>query len=402
MIAPRPYDIIVFGATGFTGGLTAHYLAQAAGRETFKWGIAGRNHAKLEEVKRRLVAEEPSAENIAVLHADVTDPLSLRNLVRQARVVITTVGPYIEYGEPLVKACVEGGADYVDLTGEPEFVDQMIDKYGEAAKAAGVRIVNCCGFDSIPHDLGALFTVMELRRRLEPAKADTTPITVEGFVRAKGTFSGGTLHSAVRAMAGFREHLKANAERRQRNPLSASARKVSGLPFRISHRKELGSWAVPMPTIDPEVVLRSARELTQFGSEFQYGHYARINRLPTLVGGGIGIGLVFAMAQLKPTRELLFKIKDPGQGPSQEQMEKSWFAVTFLGQAGEVSVQTEVRGGDPGYGETSKMLAESALCLALDREHLPEHVGVVTPASAMGKALIDRLQAAGITFRVIH
>jgi short subunit dehydrogenase-like uncharacterized protein len=379
----RDYDVVVFGATGFTGALTAEYLAQNAPATT-SWGIAGRNRSKLEEVRQRIgVPDAP------IVEADVSDPDSLERLASSAKVVITTVGPYINYGEPLVAACAKAGTDYVDLTGEPEFVDRMWLGYHEQAKASGARLVHSCGFDSIPYDLGALYTVGQL--------PDGQPIKLDGYVRIGGTFSGGTYHSAVHIMGRLREGVKVARERRQREP-RPQGRVVKGVAGRPHHEPDVGGWAVPFPTIDPQTILRSARALDSYGPDFTYSHYLVVRRLPVLAGMALGAGTAIALAQLGPTRNLLLKFKDPGEGPSAQQRERSWFKVMFTGQANGTRIQTQVSGGDPGYTETSKMLAEAALCLAQDE--LPETSGQVTPAVAMGEKLTERLQQAGITFEV--
>jgi short subunit dehydrogenase-like uncharacterized protein len=389
-----PYDIVLFGATGFTGGLTAEYLAQQPGLAPYRFALAGRNRGKLEDVKRHLTGINPVCDRIALIEADSSDPDSLARMARQTRVVITTVGPYIQYGEPLVKACAEAGTDYVDLTGEPEFVERMMHAYGETARRTGARIVNCCGFDSIPHDLGALFTARQLPK--------DKPLSIEGFVRARGNFSGGTFHSAVTAMARmgefrrWRKSVRAgHAERRQGRRLKSG----------IRYRKELNSWVCPMPTIDPQVVMRSARDLPDaYGSDFAYAHYMQVKRLPTVAAIMGGVGGLFVAAQIKPLREAVLKIRQPGQGPSAEERAKGWFRVRFIGRSGDPRkgerVVVDVTGGDPGYGDTAKMLAESALCLAFDS--LPERAGFLTPAVAMGDALRLRLQKAGMKFEVIE
>jgi short subunit dehydrogenase-like uncharacterized protein len=383
----REYDVVLFGATGFTGGLTAEYLARAADPQT-RWALAGRNMAKLEAVRERL---GDGHADLALVTADVTDPASLRAIAESAKVVITTVGPYIHYGEPLVAACAAAGTDYVDLTGEPEFVDLMWLRYHEQAERTGARIVHCCGFDSIPHDLGVLYTVNQL--------PEGVALKVEGFVRAGGTFSGGTYHSAVHVMARLRQGRQVAAQRKRLEP-RPDDRRIRGLTALPHHDETAGGWVLPAPTIDPQVVLRSARALERYGPEFSYGHYIVAKRLAMLGGLTAGAGTLIALAQLSPTRNLLLKFRDPGDGPSPEQRDKAWFKVTFKAttQSGQ-RVVTEVRGGDPGYGETSKMLAESALCLAHD--DLPQLSGQLTTAVAMGQALIDRLQRAGITFTTV-
>jgi short subunit dehydrogenase-like uncharacterized protein len=397
MAETKPFDIVLFGATGFTGKLTAEYLARATTPRPLRWAIAGRSRDKLDALARDLSAHTAHAPEI--LLADVDDAPSLHALARVTRVVITTVGPYIKYGEPLVKACVDEGAHYVDLTGEPEFVDGLITRYHAQAEARGVKIVNACGFDSIPHDLGAYFTLQALRQKLPEKARDSTPIEIEGVVRAKGNLSGGTWHSAVTAMARMRSYEK---EKKARGPLPlvGPGRKVGALPSRIQFEPSLSVYKVPMPTIDPQVVRRSARLLPEYGPQFRYGHYVGVKKLASVAGLLAGVSSMFVLAQFPPTRELLLKFKDPGQGPSEEERKNAFFKVTFLARGGEQQVRCEVRGGDPGYTETAKMLSESALCLAFDGDRLPSIYGVVPPAAAFGNTLIERLRAAGITFAV--
>jgi short subunit dehydrogenase-like uncharacterized protein len=381
-MAERQHDIVLFGATGFTGGLTAEYLAAHADPGT-RWALAGRRRSKLEAVRSRLGSGQAE---LPLIEADVTDAQAIRALAESTRVVITTVGPYINYGEALVAACAAAGTDYVDLTGEPEFVDLMWLRYHEQAEQTGARIVHSCGFDSIPYDLGTLFTVQRLPRE--------KPIKVECFLRVGGTFSGGTYHSAIHIMGRLRQGMSVGRQRRQREP-RPEHRRVKGIPG-YPHRDAQDGWVVPFPTIDPQTVLRSARALEDYGPDFSYSHYLVLKRLPVMAGAAVGAGTVAALSQLPPTRNLLLKLKDPGDGPSPEQREKAWFRVRLVGQADGRRIQTTVSGGDPGYGETSKMLAQSALCLAHDS--LPARAGQLTPAVAMGQPLIDRLTSAGIKF----
>jgi len=391
----RTYDVVLFGATGFTGSLIAEYIARTYG-SSIRWAIAGRNPSKLAKVKAAVTAIDSSCSDVGIIEADNGDQASLVAMAEQARVVLTTVGPYVDYGEPLVRACVAGGADYIDITGEPEFVDDMIAKYDDAAREKGLRIVNCCGFDSIPHDLGALFTAQQLPK--------DQPMTIRGFVQAKGTFSGGTWQSAVKAMGRMREAEKAKraAKAQAGTKSNGSGRRVRGLKPSVSYNRQLGGWVFPLPTIDPQIVRRSAKVLDEYGPDFQYGHYGKSASLPKVVMGAVGIAGLVALAQLKPTREWLLTKRQSGAGPSEEQRNNAWFKVTFLGEAGGKRVTTRVSGGDPGYSETSKMAAESALCLALDRDKLPEHAGVITPAVAMGDLLTERLIKRGIGFDVVE
>jgi short subunit dehydrogenase-like uncharacterized protein len=377
----RPYDVVLLGATGFTGALTAEYLAKHAPPE-LKWALAGRNRAKLEAVRANLGVD------VELVLADVEEPETLRALAESTRIVVTTVGPYIRYGEPLVAACAEAGTDYLDLTGEPEFVDRMYVAYHERAVETGARIIHCCGFDSIPYDLGVQYTVEQL--------PDRVPIQVEGLVRAGGKPSGGTFHTAITAFSRGKQNLDAHRARRraQPRPEGRSAKAVTG---RI-HRSQ-GFWAVPLPTIDPQIVAHSASLLENYGPDFRYSHYAAVKQLPMVAGGIAGVGLLVLAAQIPPARNALLSRIKLGDGPSPERRAKSWFKVRFVGTGGGKRVITEVAGGDPGYDETAKMLGESALCLALD--DLPKTAGQTTTAAAMGPALRRRLIEAGITFRVI-
>jgi short subunit dehydrogenase-like uncharacterized protein len=381
------YDVVLFGATGFTGALTAEYLAAHADAGT-RWALAGRNRQKLEAVRAGL---GPEHAELPLLVADVNEPASIRTVAESTKVVITTVGPYLKYGEPFVAACAAAGTDYVDLTGEPEFVDQMWLRYHEQAEQSGARIVHSCGFDSIPYDLGVLFTVDRL--------PEGVPLALEGFVRAKATFSGGTYHSGITAMGRLRHSVRVARERRalETRPEGRRVRGVSGHPH---NERDAGGWVVPFPTIDPQTVLRSARALDRYGPDFSYSHYLVVGKLPILAGMAAGAGTAIALAQLPPARKAMLRLKGPGEGPSPEQRAKSWFNVRIVGEGGGERVVTEVSGGDPGYGETSKMLSEAALCLAHDE--LPETSGQVTPAAAMGQALIDRLLRAGIKFEGVQ
>ncbi|KPI27705.1 Saccharopine dehydrogenase (NAD(+), L-glutamate-forming) [Actinobacteria bacterium OV320] len=378
----RPYDIVLFGATGFVGTLTAEYLAAHAPAD-LRWAIAGRGEEKLERLRERLGGD------VGVLRADVSDPASLRALAEHARVVATTVGPYVSYGEELVAACADTGADYLDLTGEPEFVDLMYVRHDARARETGARLLHACGFDSVPHDLGVYFTVRQL--------PEGVPLTVDGFVSVDATFSGGTFASALGQFARGRQMLAAARERGRHEPRLMGRRAAAPVgPPRFA--PEVGAWALPLPTIDPQIVLRSARALPRYGPDFRYRHYAAVRRLPVAVGGVAAVGTLAAAAQLPPARRWLSDRLKPGEGPSAQKRARSWFSVRFVGEGGGRRVCTEVAGGDPGYDETAKMFAEAALALACD--DLPPTAGQGTTAVAMGDALTGRLTRAGVRFRV--
>jgi short subunit dehydrogenase-like uncharacterized protein len=380
----RTFDIVLLGATGFTGGLIADYLAANA-PSAVTMAVAGRNPAKLDEVVTR------SGGRFGSIDVDATDPVGLRDMTARCRVLITTVGPYILHGDPVVAACADTGTDYLDLTGEPEFADLTYLKHHARATATGARLIHACGFDSVPHDLGVQFTVDQL--------PEDVPLTVRGYLKMQGTFSGGTAASALEIMGRMRQGRATHAIRLEVEP-EPEGRTVTVATGRIGRDTATGWWVVPMPTIDPLIVAESARQLPRYGPDFTYSHFMVTDGAAATVATLGGIGALFAAAQIPPARRALARLRPSGSGPTPEQRDTAWFRVRFVGEGGGRTVTTEVAGGDPGYTETSKMIGEAALCLAVD--DLPETAGQVTTASAMGPALRTRLQAAGITFTVLE
>lgn len=380
----RAYDIVLFGATGFTGRLTAEYLAAHA-PAGLRWALAGRDGDRLRALRDRL------GRPIDVVTADAGDERALRDLAASTRLVATTVGPYVRYGGPLVAACAESGTDYVDLTGEPEFVDRVYVEHHATAARTGARLVHACGFDSIPPDLGALYTVQRL--------PEGEPIRMRGYISAGGRPSGGTFHTVLLNFGRFRSVSAAHAARRRVEP-ALTGRRARGVAGRPHRQPALGVYGLPMPSIDPQIVVRSARALPRYGPDFTYGHFIGVRRASSAVALAAGAGGVFALAQLGPTRRALGRLLPPGEGPTQEQRSRGWFRMRFVADGGGRRVLAEVAGGDPGYGETAKMLAESALCLTHD--DLPDLAGQLTTAVAMGDALRTRLERAGMTFRVLQ
>jgi short subunit dehydrogenase-like uncharacterized protein len=390
MPAERDFDLVVFGATGFTGALTAEYLARN-GPDGLRWALAGRSLDKLESARKHLATIDPALADLGLLLADVGDPASLADVAARTRVVITTVGPYLTYGEPLVAACAEAGTDYVDLTGEHEFVDRMYVAHHATAERTGARIVHACGFDSIPHDLGAYYTVQQL--------GASGPITMRGVVRVGAMPSGGTFHTAVNVMSRLpqaREQFRARRRVEPRPADGRSSRAVAGKPHRDP---VLGYWLLPLPTIDPFIVARSGAAVPAYGPKFRYSHYMGTKTLRYAAGSALGVTAMGLAAQVKPLRNLLLGRIKPGEGPSESKREKSWFRVDFIAEGDGRTIHTRVSGGDPGYTETAKMLAESALCLAFDDN--PRTAGQVTTVQAMGDHLLARLQKAGIRFEMI-
>lgn len=383
----RDYDVVLLGATGFTGGLTARYLATRA-PDDLRWAVAGRDRVRLEALADQLQRSTPCKGRISVVPADVSDPGSMRALAESTRLVATTVGPYLQHGSEVVAACARSGTDYVDISGEPEFVDRMWLEHQAEALTSGARLVHCCGFDSIPHDLGVWWTLRHL--------PGDVPVRVSGYVRASGGLSAGTYSSAVLALGRARQAASVAAERRR---AEATDRRVGSLPARPHREPGSGRWALPLPTIDPFVVRRSARALPAYGPDFRYGHYAVVGGLGAVAATVVGVGSVMALAQLPPTRAALLRLRSAGQGPTPSKRARSWFRVRFYAAAegAAAPVVTEVAGGDPGYEATAAMVAESALCLV--RDTVPGLAGQLTPVQAMGDALLPRLERAGITFR---
>lgn len=378
MARDREFDLVLLGATGFTGGLTARYLAEHAPQD-LRWALAGRNEAKL----RALGIDVP------LLHADSSDRASLDALAARTGLVISTVGPYLEHGGPLVAACAAAGTDYVDLTGEPEFVDQMYVDHHATAVSTGARIVHACGFDSIPHDIGAFFTMQQLG-------TITDTVHLRGVVRSNAALSGGTFHSALGQFSHLRG-MKAAAQARRR--IEPHNRRAASDHALIGRDPILGYWLVPLPTIDQSIVVRSGRALESYGPRFRYAHFAGTKTLRYAVGGAAGAAALVAAAQVPPLRDALGRRLPQGQGPSEKRRAHSWFTVDFVVEHHGETHHTRVSGGDPGYSETAKMLAEAAMCLVLDDN--PDVAGSVTTAQAMGENLLQRLIAAGIKFDVI-
>ena len=301
------FNIILYGATGFTGQLTAEYLATCMLDTSFKFAIAGRSLDRLEKVKIELSKINPTCADMALIAVDAHDEAGIAEMACRTQVVLSTVGPYAKHGEPLVKACAENGTDYVDITGETGFVADMVEKYDAIAQDNDARIVSCCGFDSIPADLGAWIAVGEFD--------DEQPIELNCYLRFNSTnsqpfnsISGGTWHSAI----GFMRLSEIQRQRQALSNLNEQAgrhRQIQLDAMRPHYRRETSSWAVPAPLPDIEVVLRSASLMKRYGPDFRYGHYFEVDSIPRLLLGAWGAGTVFTMAQFKPTRDLLLRLK---------------------------------------------------------------------------------------------
>ncbi|QQR41896.1 saccharopine dehydrogenase NADP-binding domain-containing protein [Myxococcus xanthus] len=407
------FDIIAWGATGFTGRLVAEYLARTQDSHRARWALAGRDLGKLEKVRQGLAAIAPSFAELPLLVADARDAASLDALVPRTRVVCTTVGPYARYGSELVAACVRAGVSYCDLTGEVQWMRRMIDAHHEQARQSGARIVHTCGFDSIPSDLGVLM-MQEHMREHHGGHLDAVRLYMGPM---RGGASGGTAASMVQAMeeaSTDRSVRRIMAHPHALDPVPGRWRPESKDALGVHYSQELGQWTGPffMATVNTRVVRRSNALLGHpWGENFRYAEVASYGAGPKgllrATGVTAGLGGVVAAMQVKPLRTLLEKkvLPAPGEGPSLEAREKGFFVAQLRGEGTSPRTGKQVRlkgkvaaQGDPGYAATSRMLAESALCLALD--DTPTTGGVLTPASAMGMRLVERLRRAGMTFQV--
>ncbi|WP_339842837.1 saccharopine dehydrogenase NADP-binding domain-containing protein [uncultured Halopseudomonas sp.] len=389
MSADRELDIIVYGATGYTGRLVCEYLNKQYGvNGEVKWAMAGRSQDKIDSVREEMGIPA----DVPTVLADANEPASIKAMVEKTKVLLTTVGPYQLYGSDVVAACAKAGTDYVDLCGEPAWMHEMIAKHQDDAKASGARIVFSCGFDSVPFDLGAFF-LQEAAKK----KFGSSMPRIKGRVRAmKGTFSGGTL-------ASFKATMAAAAKKPE-------MMKVLGNPFALtpgftgadqpsgnapSYDEDLNSWSAPfvMATINTKNIHRS-----NFLLGHEYGEGFVYDEMMLTGPGEKGEATAKAVAADK---SMANDPRKPGEGPSKEERENGYYDVLFAGSNDKGdSLRVSVKGDkDPGYGSTSKMIAESAVCLV--KNPGAASGGIWTPASALGSLLIERLEKnAGLTFQV--
>ena len=406
MPTDRQYDVILFGASGFTGRQTVQYFAQHA-PPGLRWAIAARSKAKLELVR----AESGlGSREIALIVADSRDQASIDAMVASTRVILTTAGPFALYGTPIVDACARLGTHYCDITGETPWIREMIDRFHARASADGTKIVTCCGFDSVPADIGTLAVVRALR------DAGTGTRDVRAYYRGTGGFNGGTVASIANIHA--TQGSSPGAARLDDPflldpPVEHSARQKAEsrdviTPFEDSR---IGTWVGPflMAVINTRVVRRSAALAAEggapYGSDFVYQEYQRYGA-PLAAAKAVVVtallGVVDAGFRTTLGRRLLTSLLGPGAGPSDEAMDRGWFRIDLrgTGEDGRVVTCTIQHKGDPGNRATVRFLCESALALATDAAVLPAGGGVLTPAAALGDALLRRLRETGMTIVV--
>ena len=398
----RDFDIVLFGATGFTGALVGQALANTA-PAGLRWAVAGRNREKLEAT---VAGWGKAGEGVACLVVDAGDTAALRALAARTSVVVTTVGPYLRLGLPLVMACAEAGTHYADLTGEPPFIRRSIDAAHAIAKASGARIVHCCGFDSIPSDLGT--RVLQERAIVDGGPCDVVRFTL---VALSGGFSGGTAHSLLGVVEAAASDPLARKVLKDPYSLVPDGPRGPdrGDAFAVSFDDDVKGWVGPfvMGSINTRVVRRSNHLLGQrSGDAFSYLEQQRFGggTKGRLMAHGVhlGLGAVVGVAASSPGRALLGKVfPAPGTGPSEHSREHGFFTAHIHGRrtSDGAHYRVVVTGHkDPGYAGTAIMLSQSGLCLASD--DLDSLGGVTTPAAAMGPALVARLQQQGMGFAV--
>ena len=390
----KKYEIIVYGATGFTGQICCKYL-----RDNYKdlvWAMAGRNKEKLDQIKSDFNLE------CDVIVADGADLEALRSLTSQTKVVLSTAGPFARYGSLLVQACVENATHYTDITGENHWVKGLIDKHHEEAASKGTRIIPSCGYDSIPSDIGALFTISQFNK----------PVSrVDVYQEALGGASGGTTETMF-TMDGLSKEMRDPFVLNPEDTVSEEQREKSKDGFSIEQVEGIDGWAGMglMAVANTRVVRRSAALMEQnqkpYGNNFTFGEHGLFStkRMARLASYGLLMLFIVISTPIKH----LFRpfLKKPGEGPSQEQQDNGWFRSTFVAfsEDGERKVCSMYGSGDPGYKSTAKLVCESAIALAQSND-LPggnEYGGVLTSAVGLGEVLIDRLKNAGIEFKVHH
>lgn len=403
------HDLVVFGATSFVGQILCRYLLENYADGSVRWALAGRSQAKLEALRASLGDAAVALELIVV---DAADEAGLRRLCHETRVVISTVGPYALYGEPLVKVCAETGTDYCDLTGEVQWIRRMIVRYGAAARASGARIVHCCGFDSIPSDMGVWF----LQRESQTSFGRVCSRVKLRVKAMRGGFSGGTVASLLNVV---KETQADPALRRElANPYSLcvesdsqGVRQPSGAAIKFD--ADFRSWTAPfvMSGINTRIVHRSnALQGHAYGTGFVYdesvltGRGLRGRLAASMAGAGLAVFMV--ASGIGPLRRLLerYVLPKPGEGPSPEQQQRGFFDLRLFGRTNDgQTLRVKVTGDrDPGYGSTAKMLGEAAICLAFEVSRAERAGGFWTPAAALGERLLTRLRSnAGLTFERI-
>lgn len=374
----KMYDIILLGATGFTGRLTAEYLWKHHQEEKCRIALAGRNKAVLTDLF--------STEKYPGFHlelCDMTNYDSLIQLCSKTKILMNAAGPFSRHGMMVIKACLETNTHYLDITGEPTFVAEVYSTYHSEAREKQVCIVNCCGFDSIPADFTTWLTAKALPH--------DQPMILDGFVKTNAEFSGGTLNTAIEML--YRESKKTSVK--YKIPRHPDTPKTS---LKIHKNKDISAWAIPMPVVDPHIVKRSIYTLPlDYGYATAYRQFFVRSTFFKMLKTVVPVALAFLLVKSKAFRDYMFKKFPPGSGPSAQKRKKSFFEFKTIGHSGNIMVTTTMKGGDPGYTETSMMFSQAAFSILQKIKKGNLKAGVCTPVDAFGDDMVNRLKKEGIS-----
>tara|TARA_Y100001970_G_scaffold44411_1_gene55454 strand:- start:2341 stop:3471 length:1131 start_codon:yes stop_codon:yes gene_type:complete len=366
----KEYDLIVHGATGFTGQLICEYLYSHDDSKLIKWAISGRNISKLTPISKKY--------KIDLFEVDSFKMGSLDLITSKAKVIISVVGPYAIYGKQLVESCVKNNCHYLDITGESSFVQYVKDNYSQRAIDSNIILINCCGFESIPPDIGTYYSIKQLNEE---------NIDVKCYMKTKGQISGGTWASFLNHFNAkkIKNKIKNNSSKKEKNKI-------------LFYNKELKKWALIFPDIDQYIIRHSSKLIQGYGKNVKFVKYMLFKSLFRVTALLIPLFFISILARFKASKKWLESFIPSGTGPSKEDREKHWFEYILIGKTKTQKIITKVKGGDPGYGETSKFVAEMGLSLILDRNQLIHKKGVLTPAACAGDVILKRLQKSGIQF----
>ena len=368
----KEYDIIIHGATGFTGKLICEYIYNHKDSKSIKWGISGRNTSKLKPISQKY--------NIDLFQVDSFNQESLDLITSKSKLIISVVGPYATYGKQLIDSCVNNNCHYLDITGESSFVEYVKNNYSQKAIDTNTILVNCCGFESMPPDIGTYYSVRKLNEE---------NIKFKCYMKTKGQISGGT-------WASFLNHF--NSKKIKKRIKETSSKKYKIKNKTIFYNKELKKWALIFPDVDRRIIKRSSQSIKGYGKDVEFTKYMLFNSLFKITTLLIPLFFISILAKFKISRKWLESFIPSGEGPSEEDRKKHWFKYILVGETLNQKIITTIEGGDPGYGETSKFISEMGLAIILNTNELNCKKGVLTPAECAGDLMLKRLQASGIKF----
>ena len=368
----KEYDLIIHGATGFTGQLICDYLYKHNDSKAIKWAISGRNTSKLEPISKKY--------NVDLFQVDSFENKALDLITSKSKVIISVVGPYAIYGKQLIESCVNNNCHYLDITGESSFVQYVKNKYSKKAIETNTMLISCCGFESIPPDIGTYYSIKQLNEE---------NIDIKCYMKTKGQISGGTWAS----------FLNISSSGRIKKKIQNNQPKKQGTKNKILfYNKELKKWALIFPDIDQYIIRRSSKLIDGYGENVRFVKYMLFKSLFKVAALLVPLFFILFLAKFKFSKKWLESFIPSGTGPSEEARAKHWFEYTLIGKTEKQKIITTVKGGDPGYGETSKFVTEMGLALILNKDQLNHKKGVLTPAACAGDVILKRLQKSGIEF----